>query len=141
MKTCCLLIVLLSALSLPAQRLEVKVEGVRNETGQLCFALFANEQAFKDEETCWEKYYQKSDLISCNYKINIDIPAGCYGLSVLDDENMDCKMNYRILKIPKEGFGFSNYYHKGIQRPSFKAFSFSIEKNQKLPITVVMKYL
>lgn len=141
MKRCCLLIVLFTVLSLPAQRLEVKVEGVRSETGQLCFALFADEESFKDEIPFWKKYYLKADLISSNYEIIIDIPEGCYGLSVLDDENMNCEMNYRLLKIPKEGFGFSNYYHKGLQRPAFKSFSFNIEKNQTLPITVIMKYL
>jgi len=60
------------------------------------------------------------------------------GFVILDDENG--KMNY-LLKIPREGFGFSNYLHKGIKVPTFNDFSFTVEKNKTIEINVTMKYL
>jgi uncharacterized protein (DUF2141 family) len=46
----------------------------------------------------------------------------------LDDENSTGKMEYNMFGIPREGFGFSNYYHKGLLKPHFDAFSFSVKK-------------
>jgi uncharacterized protein (DUF2141 family) len=49
-------------------------------------------------------------------------------------------MEYNFLGLPRKGFGFSNYIHKGIHRPSFNDFSFVINKNETKVITVQLKY-
>jgi uncharacterized protein (DUF2141 family) len=123
-----------------AQTLEVTVSNIRTNNGQLCVALFDSEEGFKKEQPCWEKSYPKSQIEQGEVVLTICVPPGIYGLSVLDDENMDGKMNYNRIGIPQEGFGFSDYQHKGLRRPALKNFTFSIEKNQVLKIDVVLKY-
>jgi uncharacterized protein (DUF2141 family) len=136
-----LLSLLLSVgVSLLAQSLNVHVKGIRSTTGQLCVAVFANETEFKSEKPIWEMKYPKDTIKKGEFRLNIQLKAGKYGLSVLDDENGNGRMNYNMLGIPKEGFGFSNYFHRGIKVPSFNQFSFFLEKDEIPDIRVVMKY-
>lgn len=123
-----------------AQSLDVHVKGIRSTTGQLCVAIFADEAGFKSEKPVWEMKYPKDTIRKGEFKLNIPIAAGKYGLSVLDDENGNGRMNYNILGIPQEGFGFSNYFHQGIKVPSFNQFSFFLEKDEVSEIKVIMKY-
>lgn len=125
---------------LQAQILNVHIKGIRSTTGQLCVAIFSDESGFKNEKTVWEMKYPKDTIKNGEFRLNIQLKAGKYGLSVLDDENGNGKMNYNILGIPQEGFGFSNYYHRGIKVPSFNQFSFYLEKEETSEIKVVMKY-
>jgi uncharacterized protein (DUF2141 family) len=67
--------------------------------------------------------------------------AGIYGLSLLDDENNNGNMEYNFLGIPKEGFGFSDYYHTGLTKPKFDAFKFSIDEGQTRKITIRIRYI
>lgn len=123
-----------------AQTIEVTVSNIHTNKGQLCVALFDTEEGFKNEQPCWKNYYSKSQVEEGKIMMTICIPPGTYGLSVLDDENDDGKMKYNLIGIPQEGFGFSNYQHKGLRRPQFKDFIFRVEENQTLKIAVEMKY-
>ena len=122
------------------QTLDVQIKNIRNTKGQLCIAIFADQTGFKAEKPVWEMKYCKKELPTGELRLRIPIKEGKYGLSILDDENENGSMNYVFLGIPREGFGFSNYIHKGIKVPNFSDFSFSIKKNEKLEILVVMKY-
>lgn len=123
-----------------AQTLEITISNIRTNKGQLCVALFDSEERFKKEQSCWEKFYSKSQFEKGEVVLMICVSPGTYGLSVLDDENMDGRMNYNMIGIPQEGFGFSGYRHKGIRKPSFNNFIFRVEENQTLKIEVEMKY-
>ena len=122
------------------QTLDVQIKNIRNTKGQLCIAIFADQTGFKAEKTIWEMKYCKKELSTDELRLRIPIKEGKYGLSILDDENENGKMNYGFLGIPREGFGFSNYIHKGIKVPNFSDFSFCIKKNEKIEILVLMKY-
>lgn len=122
------------------QTLEVTISNIRTNKGQLCVAIFDNEDGFKKEQPCWENNYSKSKIEEGEVVLTICIPSGIYGLSVLDDENMDGKMKYNTIGVPQEGFGFSGYRHKGIRKPLFNNFIFRVEDNQTTKIEVVMKY-
>lgn len=124
-----------------AQTLEVTISNIRSNKGQLCVALFDSEDGFKKEQPCWEKNYAKFHIEQDEVVIMISISPGVYGLSVLDDENMDGRMNFNRIGVPLEGFGFSGYQHKGIRKPSFNNFIFRVEENQTVKIEVEMKYL
>ena len=132
---------LLAFLQTSAQTLEVSITNIRNTKGQLYVAIFNNDQSFKVEVPVFGKKYAKADIQNKTYRLVIPIPPGEYGLSILDDENSDGKMNYRFVGFPLEGFGFSNYKHRGIRKPRFKQFSFQVAINQKLLIEVEMTYL
>jgi len=122
------------------QTLEVTISRIHTNKGQLCVALFNSEEGFKKEQPCWKKSYAKSSVEQGKIVLIICISPGTYGLSALDDENGDGKMNYNIIGVPQEGFGFSGYRHKGIRKPPFNNFIFRVEENQTVKIDVEMKY-
>lgn len=125
---------------LVAQNLDVHISNIRNINGQLCLAIFADETHFREEKTCWAMSCSKKDIVNGEFYILIPYQSGMWGFSVLDDENGNGKMEYNFLGLPREGFGFSNYIHKGIHRPVFTDFSFVINKNEKKVLHVQMKY-
>ena len=59
------------------------------------------------------------------------IPAGVYGLALLDDENKNTKMDYGWL-LPKEGFGFGDYYHTKWSAPHFNDFKFYLNTDRSV---------
>ena len=125
---------------LNAQILDVHITNIRNTKGQLCLAIFADEAGFKAERTCWEMKCDKKDFINGEFQIKIEFRPGTYGMSVLDDENYNGKMDYNLFGIPREGFGFSNYFHRGILKPAFDDFKFDIQRNETKKLFVKMKY-
>lgn len=138
-----LLMVLLSGCSgmLCSQTLDVHITNIRSTKGQICLAIFADEVGFKAERTCWEMKCIKKNIVNGELHIQIPFKEGEWGFSVLDDENGNGKMDYNLFGIPREGFGLSNYFHRGILKPVFEDFSFKIKKNELKTITVQMKYL
>jgi len=48
-------------------------------------------------------------------------------------------MNYGLF-LPKEGFAFSNYYHRGLSKPTFEDFDFPLgDENKK--VVMKLRYL
>jgi len=138
----CLFVILLSLPSyiLRAQTLDVYITDIRNTKGQLCMAIFANEEGFKIEKTYWNMICTKKDVVNGKFHIQIPFHEGIWGFSVLDDENNTGKMEYTMIGIPRKGFGFSDYFLKGLHRPVFNDFSFKIGKNETKIINVKLKY-
>jgi uncharacterized protein (DUF2141 family) len=50
-------------------------------------------------------------------------------------------MEYNMVGMPKEGFGFSNYYHTGFTKPDFKQFLVNINTKEKDPIVFQIRYI
>jgi len=126
---------------LSSQTLEVCVKNIRSTKGQLCVAIFKSDSDFIAEIPFWENKYCKLSVREKKSRFIVPVLPGRYGVSVLDDENNDGKMNYNIIRLPTEGFGFSNYIHKGIRKPKFRNFSFDVGLSQKIMIEVDMVYL
>ncbi|MFN2313313.1 MAG: DUF2141 domain-containing protein [Bacteroidales bacterium] len=143
-KAPCLIIVvcllLLTAPNLFSQNVEVTVTGIRSEKGQIAIGIFHDEESFRREEAYLEIQFPKKDIRDGVMTVSFSLEPGIYGLSLLDDENSNSKMEYNFLGIPKEGFGFSGYYHTGITRPKFEDFRFTVVQGQEVKITVRMKY-
>ena len=136
-----LLLLLLPAMTLNAQNVEVIITGIRTEKGQIVIGVFKDDESFKKEESFLEKRFVKNGISNGEMRVHFSLETGIYGLSLLDDENSNGKMEYKLLRIPKEGFGFSDYYHKGITKPKFDSFKFSINKDQTKKITIRIRYM
>ena len=128
------------SISLNAQLINLNIKAIRSTKGEMCVAIFSDENGFKSEEPIWESKYSKSNIQIDILKIQIPFKTGHFAISVLDDENCSGKMEYSIFGIPLEGFGFSNYYHKSLRKPKFNDFDFYIETNETKSIIVMMKY-
>ncbi len=123
-----LFFLLLNAINAYSQSKNATLEfsNIRNKTGFLEISFFKTEQDFKDEIPFSKMKIAKSAAVNGKMTVQVDLPTGKYGISVLDDENNNGKMDYSFLGIPKEGFGFSNYYHAGFTKPKLSPFVVAI---------------
>ena len=135
-----ILLILLKATGLNAQNVEVTVNGIRSENGQIVVGVFTDDLSFRKEQGLLKTIVPKTNLSDGTMTFSLSLEPGLYGLSVLDDENGDGQMEYGMLGIPKEGFGFSDYYHTGLKRPRFDSFKFTVDNGQVKKITVKMRY-
>jgi uncharacterized protein (DUF2141 family) len=134
-------LLVLPGMNLSAQEVEVTITGLKTTKGQIVIGVFKDDPTFQKEDAFLSRKFAKKDIKNGEMKIEFEMEPGLYGLTLLDDENNSGLMEYNLLGIPKEGFGFSDYYHSGIKKPKFDAFKFTLEKNQKKKITVKVRYM
>jgi uncharacterized protein (DUF2141 family) len=116
--------------------INVKFTELRNSKGRIQLQIYRNQETFK-KETPWKKIFiPKSDVKNntLQYKIS-GIPEGTYGIAILDDENSNDEMDYSFM-MPKEGFGFSDYFHTSWSRPKFEDFKFFLKEDKNVTIKV-----
>ena len=135
-----ILLMLFAARGLEGQNVEVIVTGIRSDKGQIAVGVFLDDKSFQEEKAFLEMKFQKDEITGETMTFSLNLEPGVYGLSLLDDVNSDGRMEYGKLGIPKEGFGFSDYYHTGFKRPKFDSFRFTVLEGQVKKITVRMKY-
>lgn len=129
-----------SSISLFSQTIIVEVSGIRNKEGLIRLAFFTDEVGFKSEQPVLERALAKANVSNGSMTARLDsIPPGVYGIALLDDENRNGKLDYKLL-LPKEGVGFSNYEQHGIKRPCFDDFSFILKRNVTIRIPIRLTY-
>jgi uncharacterized protein (DUF2141 family) len=127
--------------SLNGQDVEVIIKGIKSEKGQIVIGVFRDQKTFETEEAFLSKSFPKANITNGEMKVNLTLEPGTYGLTLLDDENMSSLMEYNFIGIPKEGFGFSDYYHTGITKPKFEQYKFQIKENEKRTINIRIRYI
>ncbi len=131
--------VLLTASILTAQTLSIEITNIRSKKGKIVVAVFKNNADFKKEKTISDKSYSKCNLKNGALTIKLNLKPGIYGISILDDKNNDGEMEYNFFGLPKEGYGFSNFFHRGMNRPVFDDFDFTVGKKD-LTVYVKIRY-
>ncbi len=131
---------LLTAFTRPASnyKLTVKVKNLRNEKGDVLFALYNREGSIPDENFA-RCYRTVKGKISANAaEVTFDhLPPGEYAVSILHDEDENGKIKKGFF-MPKEGIGFSNFKTTGIgHKLSFRKASFELNKNTTIEIRVI----
>lgn len=119
--------------------IEVVVTDIRNAKGNLVMGFYKDSKSFSKREPFMSKVVDKKTMKNGTVKFVINLPAGTYGVALLDDENKNGKADYGFL-LPIEGFGFSDYYHTGILAPTFNDFDFKVGSTDK-SVTVKLKYM
>ena len=116
----------------PAGGLTIEIRNLRNKTGLVRIGLYFDEKEFTDNPSM-NFTLRKDTLSSDHLSITVQaIPPGNYAMSVLDDENGDNKMNYRLVVWPDEGFGFSNNpMIKRPVKPKYSDISFNYDGTPK----------
>jgi len=127
--------------TLNAQNVEVTITGIRSDEGRIDIGVFKDDASFQKEDAFRSFKFPKKDIKDGMMTVKFNLEPGIYGLTLLDDENSNGKMEYNFIGIPKEGFGFSDYYHTGITKPKLDAFKFTIEKDQVKKIIMRVKYM
>lgn len=116
------------------------ISNIKNNEGQLCFALFENQKQFDQERPVMTFCVTKDEVKEGRLEVKMPDLAGSYGITVMDDADGNGRMKYKLLRIPAEGFGFSDYIHKGIFKPVFDKFKVIFRKNEKTHVNVRMQY-
>lgn len=116
--------------------IQVKFSNVRTSNGRIQLQIYRSQEAFAGEKP-WKVIQVTKDNWkdkTMSYKVT-GIPPGTYGIAILDDENSNKEMDYSFL-VPKEGFGFSNYYHTAWSKPKFDSFKFTLSEDTSVNIKV-----
>ncbi|MBW4612658.1 MAG: DUF2141 domain-containing protein [Desmonostoc vinosum HA7617-LM4] len=120
--------------------LNVIVNGIRHQKGEICFRIYASEKGFPLSNTS-EVQSGCTKITGSSIKtVFSGLKPGTYAIAVVDDQNGDRKLNSDFFGIPKEGFGISKNPTVSIQTgtPKFRDASVAISKNTT--VKIVMKY-
>jgi uncharacterized protein (DUF2141 family) len=100
----------------------LQIRNLQNHKGQLAIAIYKDRQSYKEEKPFQSHLIPKKNLNLAEVKLTFSLLPGKYGFAVIDDENMDAKMNRNFIGYPLEGFGFSALTMNYVRRPSFEEF-------------------
>ncbi len=103
------------AILLKAQNVNVRIEGIRSEKGQILIGVFKDSESYLKEEPYVNKIFSKEPVTDGEMSVSFSLEPVVYGLCLLDDENNNGKMEYNFPGMPKEGSGFSDLYYIGSQ--------------------------
>jgi len=126
-----------------SQNIPIKFEinNLKNSDGSILVSVYNDLKSFDDGIPSMRKAIpKKENMKSGTFKAQFSLPAGVYGLVFMDDENNDGKMNNKLIGIPKEGYGFSNFYHSGFRKPKFSDFSFTLTDNIEI-MQIRLRYM
>ena len=129
-----------TSLFINAQTITIEFTNVRNDKGQLLLGIYTSQTNYVNKKAIKKQTVLKTKLINGKLTAIIEgLTPGTYGIALLDDEDFDREMNYGLF-LPKEGFAFSNYYHRGLSKPTFEDFDFALgDENKK--VVMKLKYL
>jgi uncharacterized protein (DUF2141 family) len=106
--------------------LNVEIDGLRNNVGQVCISLFAGSKGFPDkgklalQDKCF-KITQTPLVIKFD-----SLKAGNYAVVLMHDENLNKSIDMDSLGMPREGFGFSQNPEITNRAPKFSESAFLI---------------
>ena len=119
--------------------LRVKVDGCRNNKGEIRASLFKDEKGYpRDDEQIYRKSRARVEKNSATVVFEELLP-GIYALVLFQDENMNGKVDRNFIGIPKEGVGFSNNERAKFAPPSFKDCKFEFSR-AKPEISIQLVY-
>jgi len=120
--------------------LTVVVNGIRNQTGEICLRVYNSEKGFPDNAKSEVKSGCTKITGNSIKQVFSGLKPGNYAVAVVDDQNGDHKLNKDFFGIPEEGFGISRNPIVSIitGTPKFKNASFKVDKNTT--INIFLKY-
>ena len=121
--------------------ISVTIKDIKTPNGQILMGIYKDDISF-DKELPYKKVQAfKTKISNGILLVEVKLEPGKYGISLMNDENFNGKMDYNFIGIPKEGFGFSNYYHTGLTKPKLNSFEFEVIENKNTKVEVKMKYM
>lgn len=106
--------------------LDIGISNIRNHKGVILLSVYTGPEQYPYYPV---KTYEvkKDSLAKGNVHTSIsDLSPGQYALGLLDDENRSGQMEYNLIGIPQEGFGFTNNPKPFLKRPDYDRVLFKI---------------
>jgi uncharacterized protein (DUF2141 family) len=123
-----------------AQETHVKIADIRSGKGKIILNVFKDNNSYDKEQPYKKIVFDKKDLVNGTLNVHFGLEPGVYGITLLDDENEDGKINKNFVGIPKEGFGFSNFFMTKMKKPSFDDFKVDL-KSSDIKVEIRVKYM
>lgn len=133
--TLCIGLISFTGFSQKAQ-ISLKVFGIEEVVGQICFAVYQSEEDYKESENQFMAECIPVDSISFQYVIK-DVPFGTYVISLFHDEDENEELNTNWIGMPREPFGFSNDAKGRMGPPKFEDASFVVEGDRVVEINLM----
>ncbi len=110
----------LAAAQAPTCTVHVRVDGFRNQKGDLGVTVFSSSSGWPEQN---EKalFHSGFPIAGKEATATLQLPPGRYAFAVLHDENSNHKLDRNFVGFPKEGFGFSNNPAVHLSAPGFDA--------------------
>ncbi|MFO0409694.1 MAG: DUF2141 domain-containing protein [Dolichospermum sp.] len=120
--------------------LTVVVNGIRNQTGEICMRVYNSEKGFPNNAKSEVKSGCTKITGNSIKQVFSGLKPGNYAVAVVDDQNGDRKLNKDFFGIPEEGFGISRNPIVSISTgtPKFRNASFKVDQNTT--INIFLKY-
>lgn len=116
--------------------LEVTVTNIKNIKGLMSFALYNSKSSFNDPEQAFREYFiPVTDQPSMTFRFD-SIPSGEFALALFHDENSNYELDQNFLRIPQEGFGFSNNAMGNFGPPKYDDAKFVLAKGNFVKLTI-----
>lgn len=133
---CAAVVVAVVAMQANAADLVVTVNDIRNEKGNIRFALYDQPEEFPTgEKLRGQEENSKTGAVQTIFK---NLAPGTYAVAVHHDENKDDEMNLGFFIFPLEGYGFSNNARVVFAPPTFNAAAFTLgAESMAISLTLV----
>jgi uncharacterized protein (DUF2141 family) len=118
---------------------EIKVTEIRSAKGKILLNVFKDQAGYDDQKPFKQLAFDKKDITNGTINISCELEPGTYGFTIVDDENNNSKIDKNIIGVPKEGFGFSNFFMEKMKKPKFDDFKVDLKTQPKIVIRV--KYM
>lgn len=122
-----------------AQSIPVAITGVRSQKGIIMINVFKDQVSYEKEQPFKKFTFDKHSLDKGVMTVKLSLDPGVYGITMVDDENENGKIDKNLIGMPKEGFGFSNFFLEKMKKPSFQDFKVDLNTNASVKIRV--KYM
>jgi len=106
--------------------LDIEISNIRNHKGVILLSVYTAPDQFPYHPL--KTYEVKKDSLAKGiiHTSIRDLSPGQYALGLLDDENRSGQMEYNMIGIPQEGFGFTNNPKLFLKRPDYDRVLFKI---------------
>ena len=120
--------------------IHVRILNIRNTLGTVDCALFNSPSGFPTDTLRSAMRLTATKVPERTARCDFDdLPPGRYALVVLHDENMNGRIDYNWLGVPREGYGFSNDAHGAFGAPSFEQAAF-VYDGKALDLSISLRY-
>ena len=114
-------------------KLTLEIGGVSSNNGNVCVALYQDEDSFLDFDKVFKVGSEKALKGEMHMAID-DIPDGEYAVAIFHDENGNKKLDTNFMGIPKEAYAFSKGKVKMFGPPKFDECAFEIKNDIEIGI-------
>lgn len=111
----------------------VTIQDDRMTDGTILLAIFRAAEGFPTQQ---DKAFRRIvvPIKGGIARQRLQLPAGRYAIAIVHDRNGNDKIDYNLIRVPTEGYGFSQVPDPGLQVPSFDRCAFVVPATQTLRI-------